>query len=85
MHKQSLIDMSWEVEFQFRISGVSRLGADGLAFWYTTKKPNSTGPLFGSEQLFDGLGVIVDTYDNDGKGVHPYVFGLMVQFLILFL
>ena len=65
------------MEFQFRINGVSKVGADGLAFWYTSQKPNSTGPLFGNEQLFDGLGIIIDTYDNDGKGVHPYTFGLM--------
>eukprot|EP01106_Pelomyxa_sp_JSP_P009071 TRINITY_DN2486_c0_g1_i4.p1 TRINITY_DN2486_c0_g1~~TRINITY_DN2486_c0_g1_i4.p1 ORF type:complete len:425 (+),score=99.29 TRINITY_DN2486_c0_g1_i4:690-1964(+) len=66
----------WEVEFSFRIHGVSQLGADGLAFWYADE-PAVCGTVFGNKELFSGLGVIIDTYDNDGKGLHPYVFGLV--------
>jgi hypothetical protein len=28
----------WEVEIQFRVTGRGRVGADGLAFWYTQTK-----------------------------------------------
>ncbi len=28
----------WEVEVQFRVTGRGRVGADGLAFWYTSTK-----------------------------------------------
>eukprot|EP01105_Mastigella_eilhardi_P006735 TRINITY_DN18298_c0_g1_i1.p1 TRINITY_DN18298_c0_g1~~TRINITY_DN18298_c0_g1_i1.p1 ORF type:complete len:420 (+),score=144.79 TRINITY_DN18298_c0_g1_i1:63-1262(+) len=66
----------WEVEFDFRIFGVSPTGADGIAFWYA-KEPAILGSLFGNKELFSGLGVIVDTYDNDKMGTHPYVFGLV--------
>ena len=65
----------WEVEFAFRIHGVSAVGADGLAFWYS-RTPGQLGTLFGHEELYDGLGVVVDTYDNEGTGVHPYIFAM---------
>ena len=29
---------SWEAELQFRVTGRGRIGADGLAFWYTATK-----------------------------------------------
>ena len=28
----------WEVEIQFRVTGRGRIGADGLAFWFTSTK-----------------------------------------------
>ena len=28
----------WEVEIQFRVTGRGRVGADGLAFWYSLNK-----------------------------------------------
>lgn len=65
----------WEVEFSFRIHGVSAIGADGLAFWYS-RSPGRLGTLFGHEELYDGLGVVVDTYDNENTGVHPYIFAM---------
>ncbi|KAH3744082.1 vesicular integral-membrane protein VIP36 [Pelomyxa schiedti] len=69
----------WEVEYQFKIHGVSRIGADGMAFWYLTQRSSDTpmGSLFGNTELFNGLGIIVDTYDNDAKGIHPWVFALL--------
>ena len=29
---------SWEAELQFRVTGRGRIGADGLAFWFTATK-----------------------------------------------
>ena len=53
----------WEVVYGMRIHGVSTVGADGLAFWYVRDNAH-LGPLFGNEELFTGLGIILDTYDN---------------------
>lgn len=43
---------SWEAELQFRVTGRGRIGADGLAFWYTATKgfegPVSTLYIFGT-------------------------------------
>ena len=64
----------WEVEFGMHIHGVSSVGADGLAFWYV--RDPSIGGLFGNDELFTGLGVIVDTYDNENSGIHPYMFAI---------
>eukprot|EP00727_Mastigamoeba_balamuthi_P011672 m51a1_g7127 putative C-tail anchored protein, Lectin domain (385) ;mRNA; f:183436-185483 len=66
---------NWEVTFDVRIHGVSLLGADGLAFWYV-REPGVPGELYGSKELFNGFSLIVDTYDNDKTGIHPYVFGM---------
>jgi len=65
----------WEVTFELRIHGVSQLGADGLAFWYV-RNPQRTGDFFGNEFQFTGLGVVIDTYDNDNTGSHPYIFSI---------
>mmetsp|Transcript_19779 Transcript_19779/g.22005 ORF Transcript_19779/g.22005 Transcript_19779/m.22005 type:complete len:406 (-) Transcript_19779:69-1286(-) len=62
---------SWEVIMSVRIHGVGHLGADGMGFWYTQKPAMPEGDFFGFRESFRGLGVVVDTYDNDGTGNHP--------------
>jgi len=62
----------WEAIFRFKVHGQGELGADGLAFWYTQTK-GSVGDFFGAQEHFVGLGIIIDTYDNDGTGKHPYL------------
>jgi hypothetical protein len=32
-----------------------------------------TGGLFGNQEDFSGVGIIIDTYDNDRTGLHPYL------------
>eukprot|EP00027_Filamoeba_sp_ATCC50430_P012517 CAMPEP_0168569900 /NCGR_PEP_ID=MMETSP0413-20121227/16427_1 /TAXON_ID=136452 /ORGANISM="Filamoeba nolandi, Strain NC-AS-23-1" /LENGTH=525 /DNA_ID=CAMNT_0008602473 /DNA_START=190 /DNA_END=1767 /DNA_ORIENTATION=+ len=63
---------SWEVELNFRIGSTSSLGADGMAFWYT-KNSKREGPVFGSEDNWEGLGIFFDTFDNDAQGDNPYI------------
>uniref|UniRef100_A0A1W7RAJ5 Protein ERGIC-53 n=1 Tax=Hadrurus spadix TaxID=141984 RepID=A0A1W7RAJ5_9SCOR len=65
----------WEIELVFRVNGRGRLGADGLAFWYTDKK-GVEGPVFGSNDNWVGLGVFFDSFDNDGKGNNPYIMAM---------
>ncbi|KAL6305144.1 legume-like lectin family-domain-containing protein [Sparassis latifolia] len=59
------------VEVEFKISGeTSHLFGDGLAVWFTTARAQP-GPVFGSIDEFDGLGVFLDTYANSR---HSYSF-----------
>lgn len=31
------------------------------------------GPVFGSSDMWDGLGVFFDSFDNDGQQNNPYI------------
>ncbi|XP_075064336.1 protein ERGIC-53-like [Mixophyes fleayi] len=62
----------WEVEMSIRISGHGRLGAEGLALWYT-RTPGGLGTVYGSEDLWDGVAIIFDTFDNDVQGNNPAI------------
>lgn len=63
----------WEVEIVFRVSGRARIGADGLAFWYTAEKGDYQGEVFGSSDQWVGLGIFFDSFDNDNKHNNPYI------------
>jgi mannose-binding lectin 2 len=67
---------NWEIHLEFRVSGKGKdLFGDGMAFWYV-RNPLSTGPVFGNEELFSGLGVFLDTYANQNGAHshgHPYI------------
>jgi hypothetical protein len=63
---------SWEAMIQFNVNGVSQVGADGFA-WWLAKEVNVIGDFFGFRERFNGIGVVIDTYDNDGSGQHPLV------------
>ncbi|CAG7838364.1 unnamed protein product [Allacma fusca] len=65
----------WEVEIVFRVTGRGRIGADGLAFWYTEERAVE-GPVFGSKDQWKGLGVFFDSFDNDNKHNNPYIMAL---------
>jgi len=63
------------------------IGGDGFAFWIlnNTMHPSNTkendwswltGPLFGMRDDFDGIGIVFDTYDNDGMRDNPKIFVL---------
>ncbi|OAA78326.1 vesicular integral-membrane protein VIP36 precursor [Akanthomyces lecanii RCEF 1005] len=67
---------NWEVEVEFKISGKNQLFGDGLAMWVTRQR-GEMGPIFGSSDKFDGLGVFIDTYKNNRPGVvFPYVMAM---------
>ncbi|XP_039747820.1 protein ERGIC-53 [Pararge aegeria] len=67
----------WEVDVMFKVTGRGRIGADGLAFWYTTARGEYTGEVFGSSDRWNGLGVIFDSFDNDNKHNNPYVMAVV--------
>ncbi|KAJ6228580.1 vesicular mannose-binding lectin [Anaeramoeba flamelloides] len=71
-HKTATNFKYWEAEIEFKIHGSTDDGADGMAFWYT-KERNEIGPVFGSKNQFNGLGIFLDTHDNDRNKNNPFV------------
>ncbi|KAG2186215.1 hypothetical protein INT43_002653 [Umbelopsis isabellina] len=70
-----LATLNFEIEFEYNVDGPSgHLFGDGFAMWLA-KERASTGPVFGSVNGFDGLGIFFDTYDNERSHKHsfPYV------------
>eukprot|EP00731_Ephydatia_muelleri_P017802 Em0010g900a len=63
---------NWMVDVTLRVTGRLRNGADGLAIWFTETK-GSEGPLFGNVDSFKGIGVIMDSFDNDGLNDNPKI------------
>uniref|UniRef100_A0A3Q2U246 Lectin, mannose-binding, 1 n=1 Tax=Fundulus heteroclitus TaxID=8078 RepID=A0A3Q2U246_FUNHE len=62
----------WEAELTFRVSGRGRMGADGLAVWFTSEQ-GLDGPVYGAADRWNGLGVFFDSFDNDGKKNNPAI------------
>lgn len=46
------------------------------AIWFTDK-PGVEGPVFGSSDKWNGLGVFFDSFDNDNKRNNPYVMAMV--------
>ncbi|KAJ5484124.1 L-type lectin-like domain-containing protein [Penicillium diatomitis] len=66
-----------QIEVEFEIHGNGNLHGDGLALWLT-KQRATQGPVFGSTDRFEGLGIFIDTYKNNRPGVSfPYVMAMM--------
>uniref|UniRef100_A0A8C4QPN6 L-type lectin-like domain-containing protein n=2 Tax=Eptatretus burgeri TaxID=7764 RepID=A0A8C4QPN6_EPTBU len=63
---------NWQAEASLQITGRGRVGADGLAFWFT-ERPGGQGPVYGVEDRWNGLGVFFDSFDNDRKNKNPIV------------
>ncbi|XP_072881583.1 protein ERGIC-53-like isoform X2 [Hemitrygon akajei] len=70
--KNNVAFENWEVEIAFRIIGRNRIGADGLAIWYTSETGPS-GPVFGAADHWHGVGIFFDTFDNDDSKNNPIV------------
>ena len=88
----------FEIEVVIRISGRGKIGADGMAIWYTTegaptqvqiliklidrKKSRHLKlnliqadivPIYGARDKWNGLGIILDSFDNNSKGDNPII------------
>lgn len=61
----------WEVVFEAKIHSEQPEGGEGMAFWFTSRK--MLGPVFGSSDYWEGLAIIIDTYNNDKQGVSPII------------
>jgi len=64
----------WEVQFEFTVTGETDAPGKGLGFWYTSNIM-APGILFGSEERYEGFGLLFDSYDDDGKNDNPIIMG----------
>jgi len=71
-NKNPVTFSDWEATVSLKIDGKGRLGGDGIAFWYS-EPANVKGGAFGSFEQWKGLGVFIDTFDNDNKHDNPYI------------
>ncbi|KAI5302648.1 hypothetical protein KEM56_000491 [Ascosphaera pollenicola] len=68
---------NFQIEFEFQIHGNGHLHGDGLAMWLTKERAN-VGPVFGSQDMFEGLGIFIDTYKNGRPSTtFPYVMAMI--------
>ena len=63
----------WMVDVKLRISGRMKNGADGMGFWFTEEKSGEGGPTFGGPESWKGLGLFLDSFDNDGQQDNPKI------------
>jgi len=67
----------WEVEIHIRISGRGKIGADGMAVWYTVEgsppEHNADYTVYGSRNNWMGLGIILDSFDNNAQQDNPII------------
>lgn len=68
------IDWEVRVHISFGPESAKRVAA-GIAIWLTREK-EMLGAAFGSANIFHGLGVMFDTYDNNGDGHSPTLYGV---------
>lgn len=69
--------MVLQIEVELMIHGTGNLYGDGMAMWLT-KQRGISGPVFGSTDKFEGLGIFFDTYKNNRPGVQfPYVMAML--------
>jgi mannose-binding lectin 1 len=65
---------SWTAHVGFRVHSKQSLGGDGFAIWLRDKRYRNGGPLIGTPNAeFRGLGVVFDSFDNDGRRDNPAV------------
>ena len=66
---------AFELMVGFKIHSPHTLGADGMAIWIADRIPNDKEPRpwFGMVKEMRGLGILLDSYDNDGAKDNPRI------------
>ncbi|GIQ81799.1 hypothetical protein KIPB_002820 [Kipferlia bialata] len=59
----------FEVELAMQITGQRSIGADGMAFWFVEEAGD--GPVYGAPDMWKGLMIGFETFDNDMSGDNP--------------
>jgi hypothetical protein len=55
---------NWELQVHFKVHGKGKdLFGDGFVIWYAKDRMRE-GPVFGNNDFFQGLAIILDTYSN---------------------
>jgi len=70
--KNAMTADNWLLEVKLRVNGRGRIGADGMAIWFT-ETPGVEGPVFASNDYWKGLGVFLDSFDNDALQNNPLI------------
>eukprot|EP01084_Bolivina_argentea_P088415 159628_1 len=74
---------NWEIELHFEVKSDYHIGGDGMGLFILndTFHPRRnrghnylSGSIFGLVENFQGFGVILDTYDNDGNRDNPGIY-----------
>lgn len=73
---QPILADDFEIFLDLAIGSAGRLGADGMAIWITDDLLR-LGNTFGGQNPWTGLGIMLDSFDNDGKGDNPAIYGLL--------
>jgi len=82
INNEAIRSENWEMEVSMSIRSAGSFGGDGFGIWVLNrsmleKNGNESvrfeGNVLGMRDNFDGFGVIVDTYDNNGDGRNPIV------------
>ncbi|KAG8736392.1 hypothetical protein FRC10_009340 [Ceratobasidium sp. 414] len=69
---------NYQIDIEYKVSGgSSHLYGDGMAIWLTNTRAEP-GPVFGSIDKFEGLGIFIDTYAN---ARHSYSFPRIMAML----
>lgn len=63
---------SWEVRLWIKVEGEKEKPGKGMGFWFT-KNPEKPGILYGSNEKFDGLGLLFDSFDDDNASDNPII------------
>jgi len=76
--KKPLLAPSFIIDIDFKIKGEGTVVyGDGMAFWLTGDKL-PLGHVLGAMAPWDGLGILIDTYDNLSSGrILPNVYALL--------
>ncbi|CAK9438337.1 uncharacterized protein LODBEIA_P25610 [Lodderomyces beijingensis] len=73
--KRPIEAQSFEMELTFHIhneDAKQNLVGDGLAVWFLDQ-PSDIGDVFGVQNKFNGLAIMMDTYKNGKRGQFPFV------------
>ncbi|CAF2094314.1 unnamed protein product [Rotaria magnacalcarata] len=70
--KNTLSVDHWLLDVKLRVTGRGRVGADGMAIWFT-ETPGVEGTVFGSNDQWKGLGIFLDSFDNDALQNNPII------------
>lgn len=60
----------WEINLEIDIHGTHQAG-EGLGLWYANKL--MMGPVYGMSDHWQGLGILLDTFNDDGKGYTNHI------------
>eukprot|EP00127_Corallochytrium_limacisporum_P003569 Clim_evm52s150 gene=Clim_evmTU52s150 len=62
----------FQIDVQFRVRGKSSDGAGGIAIWLTDE-PQGLGNLFGGREEYSGMGVFIDTFNDEDRADTPRI------------